>query len=229
MDAVKVEGYTLFVDAQNIYKSARHTFFSEDDSSIYGQIDFVKLAKLIEERCPVPNIKRHLNEIRIYTGQPSSRRAPYAYSAFINQKEAWEKAGMKVIARPLRYLPVKPNKSDEKPEKVEIKPQQKGVDVQIALDLVIYAIDQKYDIGILASADTDLKPAMDLVKSRCGDKCKVEVVGIKGNDNDHKRALYSPDIHCYWISRSDYDQIADLTSYSGKEIHSQLKLDITPP
>ena len=219
MGANSVETYTLFVDAQNVYNSARYTFFTKEDSSYYGQINFVKLAKLIESRCPYPNVIRQLKEIRVYTGQPNNRREPYAYNAFMNQKNAWESDGIEVIARPLRYLPTKPDQPDQ-------KPQQKGVDVQIALDFVIFAIDRSHDVGILASADTDLRPALELVKTRCKDKCKVEVVGIDGGDDDHKRALYSRDTHCYWLTKVDYDQIADLTAYSGKEFHSQPKLEL---
>ncbi len=213
MDINRTETYTLFVDAQNVYNSARHTFFSREDSSCYGQINFVKLAKLIESRCPYNDVSRQLKEIRVYTGIPSNRREPFTYNAYINQKNAWERDEIKVIARPLRYLPGQ-------------GAQQKGVDVQLAIDFIILAIDHNHDVGILVSADTDLKPALELVKTRCKDKCKVEVVGIDGGDNRHKRALYSIDTHCYWINRADYDQIADLTSYSRQESHTQLGFDI---
>ena len=127
-----------------------------------------------------------------------------------------ETAGIKVIARPLRYLP-------------EQKPQQKGVDVQLAIDFIMFAIDRNHDVGILVSADTDLSPALELVKTRCKNKCNAEVVGIDGGDNKHKRSLYSRDTHCYWINKTDYYQIADLTSYSGQEPHTQLSLDIDTP
>ena len=207
-----IETYTLFVDAQNVYNSARYTFFSGEDSRCYGQIDIVKLAKLIESRYPYDNVLRQLKEIRVYTGIPNVRTEQFTYNAYINQKNACERDGIKVIARPLRYLPGQ-------------RPQQKGVDVQLTIDFIILAIDCYHDVGILVSADTDLRPALELVKTRCKDKCKVEVVGIDGGDNRHKRALYSRDTHCYWINKTDYDQIAYLTSYSGREIHRQLSLD----
>lgn len=216
MCAASVETYTLFVDAQNVYNSARYTFFTREDSGYYGQIDFVKLAGLIESRCPYDNVARQLKEIRVYTGIPSSRQDPFTYKAFINQKSTWEKDGIKVIARPLRYLQNKPDQ----------KPQQKGVDVQIAIDFIMFAIDGAHDVGILASADTDLRPALDLVKIRCKGKCKVEVVGIDGGDDDHRRALYSRDTHCYWLTKADYDRVADLTGYSEKEFHAQLNLEL---
>jgi hypothetical protein len=106
---IKVQKYTIFVDAQNIYNSARQAFFQPEDSGFYGQINFIKMAKLIESRCPYAGVKRQLNEIRLYSGRPSSRREPFAHAAFTNQCNTWEKAGIKVIARPLRYLPTWPS------------------------------------------------------------------------------------------------------------------------
>ena len=210
---IQVEKYTLFVDAQNIYNSVRQAFFHPEDSSFYGQIDFIKMAKLIESRCPYTGVQRQLNEIRLYTGRPSSRREPFAHTAFANQLSAWEKAGIKVIARPLRYLPSWPNP----------KAQQKGVDVEIAIDFIMFAFDRLHNVGVLASADTDLIPALELVKNRFNETCKIELVGIKG-DNKFKRALHLEDTWCYCIDRSDYDTVADPTSYSKQEPHTQLNL-----
>lgn len=52
---------------------------------------------------------------------------------------------------------------------------EKGVDVQIAVDIIIGAYENLYDTMILVSSDTDLIPA--LVKARAMKK-KVEYVGF---------------------------------------------------
>ena len=61
--------------------------------------------------------------------------------------------------------------------------REKGIDVKIATDLIVGAIDEKYDTAILVSSDTDLIPAMDWVRNRkrkkiekdnyCIRRCKI--------------------------------------------------------
>jgi uncharacterized LabA/DUF88 family protein len=54
--------------------------------------------------------------------------------------------------------------------------REKGIDVKIATDLIIGALDNKYDTAILVSSDTDLIPAIDIVRKRF--KKRVEYVGF---------------------------------------------------
>lgn len=56
--------------------------------------------------------------------------------------------------------------------------REKGVDVKLAVDLVIGAADNLYDIAIVVSSDTDLIPAIKYVRS--GKKKIVEYVGFAG-------------------------------------------------
>ena len=54
--------------------------------------------------------------------------------------------------------------------------REKGIDVKIATDLIVGAIDNKYDIAVVISSDADLVPAIDWVRNRT-DKM-VEYVGF---------------------------------------------------
>ena len=60
--------------------------------------------------------------------------------------------------------------------------REKGIDVKIALDLIIGALDNKYDTAILVSSDTDLVPALDLIRRRF--KKKVEYIGFSIPKNE---------------------------------------------
>lgn len=42
--------------------------------------------------------------------------------------------------------------------------REKGVDVQMAIDLVIGAVENLYDIALIVSSDTDLIPAIKYIK-----------------------------------------------------------------
>jgi uncharacterized LabA/DUF88 family protein len=55
------------------------------------------------------------------------------------------------------------------------KIREKGVDVKIAIDLVIGAVEDTYDTAVVVSSDTDLIPAIRYVLSRGK---KVEYVGF---------------------------------------------------
>lgn len=54
--------------------------------------------------------------------------------------------------------------------------REKGIDVKLAVDLIVGAIDNKYDIAIIVSSDADLTPALDWVRKRT--KKKIEYVGF---------------------------------------------------
>jgi len=54
--------------------------------------------------------------------------------------------------------------------------REKGIDVKLVTDLIIGAMDNKYDTAIVVSSDTDLVPAIDSVRRRLHKK--VEYVGF---------------------------------------------------
>lgn len=56
------------------------------------------------------------------------------------------------------------------------KSREKGIDVKMAVDLMVGSIDSKYDTAIVVSSDTDLVPAIDWVRKR--QKKKVEYIGF---------------------------------------------------
>jgi len=77
--------------------------------------------------------------------------------------------------------------------------REKGIDVKLATDLIIGAMDDKYDSAVLVSSDTDLVPAIDLVRYRFGKKVEYIGFSILGNENHEytrpiKRMIYSTDI-----------------------------------
>jgi len=60
--------------------------------------------------------------------------------------------------------------------------REKGIDVKLATDLIVGAIDNQYDTAIIVSPDSDLIPAIDWVRHR--NKKKVEYIGFSiSNDN----------------------------------------------
>ena len=94
------------------------------------------------------------------------------------------------------------------------KAQEKGVDVELAVDFISMAIRREYDVGILFSTDTDLRPALEAVFSlRPGPWCEVAAW--------RQPAGYSPRLTiranlpwCHWLSDQDFQSVADRTNYA---------------
>jgi len=56
--------------------------------------------------------------------------------------------------------------------------REKGVDVKIAIDIVVDGIEDKYDTAIIVSSDTDLIPAIKYIQSKGK---KVEYIGFSNH------------------------------------------------
>lgn len=44
--------------------------------------------------------------------------------------------------------------------------REKGIDVKLATDLLVGALDDRYDVAVIVSSDSDLAPAMDIVRKK---------------------------------------------------------------
>jgi len=193
----------VFIDAQNFYHGARLAFFRESDWHIYGQFKPIELAELICSRAPLGKT-RLLEQVLVYTGRPDSRKEPTTYAAHMKQCATWERVGARIIHRTLRYPSDWTNS----------KAQEKGIDVALAIDFVAFAIDGKFDVGVIASTDSDLKPALEFVHDRYRTVRCVEVAAWGSSVAPKRLSIPGARIWCYWLDRSDYDSVADLTDYN---------------
>lgn len=95
--------------------------------------------------------------------------------------------------------------------------REKGIDVKIAVDLIIGALDNKYDTAILVSSDTDLIPVIDLIRNRF--RKRVEYIGFSIIDESpaHENAQPSPTM----IKKTDIQRIlikSDLEKFTQKTL-----------
>jgi len=84
--------------------------------------------------------------------------------------------------------------------------REKGVDVKLAIDLVIGASDNLYDIAIVITSDTDIIPAIKYVRN--GKKKKVEYISFAGNPSfgmikecDIQRIFSAEDLQVFQIEK----------------------------
>lgn len=196
----------LFVDYQNVYKGAREAFHSQLDPAWAGQFDPLKLGELITSR---GTGDRELQEVRLYRGRPDSHKDPKTYGANLRQSEAQIRNGggkVAVIARTLRYPLDWPLS----------RAQEKGVDVALAIDFVQMAALGQYDIGVMMSTDTDLKPALEAViglPSSSRPRCEV-AAWTNPRGYSRRLSIRSATLWCHWLDEADYLSVADSTDHN---------------
>ena len=123
----------------------------------------------------------------------------------MRQCAAWERAGAIVIPRTLRYPGDWP----------KARAEQKGVDVQLAIDFIAGAIDGRYDVGVIISTDTDLRPALEFVAHRFPSDPRAESAAWRGpGANRALRASGSRQTWCHYLDFKDYQVVHDSTDYN---------------
>ena len=194
----------VFLDYQNVYHGARDAFFSPSDPSSLGAVRPLALGRLLVTRGLADT---QLEQVRVYRGVPHPARDPRAHRAAMRQVAAHEAEDPNLIAhvlRPLQYPPAWPRE----------RAREKGVDVALAVDFVAMALEKTFDVGVIVSTDTDLRPALEAVTAR-GRAPKCEVAAWQ---RAHKRSprlsIGLAPLWCHWLSLSDYEAVADRTNYA---------------
>lgn len=195
----------VFIDYQNAYRAARDAFHDHAvDPHWAGQVHPTALGALITRLSGDQG--RVLHQVRMYRGLPSSSKDPKGYGAARRQIAAWEKLPrVEVTARPLRYPWDYP----------ATKPEEKGIDVKIALDFVMMAVRGEYEVGVLMSGDTDLLPALEEVVALDGPTVEVAAWQPKAGHGQRLRLKKAP-LHCHWIGERAYKTIQDNTDYTSR-------------
>jgi uncharacterized LabA/DUF88 family protein len=190
----------IFVDYQNVIKRA-YAYYAKnlDKANIVSQINPTKLGDMLMRKY---TDTRELKQIRVYTGIPSEKKDIKAFIAASKRIELWQLDPLvRVITRPLSY-PLGWPKSSKPGE----KPREKGIDVNIAIDFVTMAIRKEYEIGILFSVDTDLKPALEFVVGN-DVLARAEVAAWRQvADHQIRLALSSNRPFCHWLTKDDYQK-----------------------
>lgn len=199
----------VFLDYQNVYRGARRAFHAETDPHWQGQIDPLELAQHLAQDSP---FDRELAGVRIYRGQPDATKDPRGYGACRRQIAAWTASPLvDVTLRTLRYPYGWPTT-----HQTGEKPQEKGIDVALAMDFAIMAVRGDYDVGILMSTDTDLKPTLEFVAglTNAVGRPRAEVAAWSAPEMINRRlAITTRNLYCHWVGLTEYGQVADQTNF----------------
>jgi len=148
---------------------------------------------------------RVLSYVGVYAGLPNSRLDRAGSSARNKQIAAWNRTAVTVVTRPIRYPRGWPNVSQ--------KPQEKGVDVKLAIDALMKSLTKQFEVAVIASADSDLEPlltALLALKSRIATP-DVEVIAWEGKP--YTLRLKGTPLPEREVTTAAYQSIQDLTDY----------------
>jgi uncharacterized LabA/DUF88 family protein len=190
----------VFIDYQNVYRRARSAFALPGDLHTVGQVDPLKVGQLISAKTQ----NSTLEFVRIYRGLPDGAKDPKGNAACTHQVAAWKALQrVEVFTRPLRYPQNYPAE----------KPSEKGIDVQLAVDFMVAALDKRFDVGVIFSADTDLKPAIETVVART--TVEVAVATWQPPTGYASRiSISTRKIWCHYLTDVDFAAVKDLTNYT---------------
>jgi hypothetical protein len=199
----------ILIDWQNAYQSARRAFDLLDAPSEHGNFSPLKLGLLLAAgngRGTTATLKR----IAIFRGLPTPGRDSRGYIANRRQAEAWQREGPGIVVvktRPLRYPPDFPHSP----------PAEKGVDVELAVTAVEYALSDEVDTVIVFSHDTDLIPAVEAIARITGPQC-VETASWTSSTFNNRLHPKVPgaSIYHHKISERMFERIATPINFARR-------------
>jgi hypothetical protein len=204
----------VFVDYQNTYMRVREAFGWTDAHFTLGQVFPRRLGVLLTDRGrhgANGDPSRQLEKVMVFRGEPSAAHSTVAQGANQRQVRYWQaQAAVEVVTRPLRYSQVG---VDRRGDPI-VKAQEKGIDVLIALSMVMGAMRDQFDVAVLVSADTDLVPALEVVCT-LGKRCEVASWRDPA-DPIYRSRLRVKDrrIWCHWLDEPAYRRVEDATDYT---------------
>lgn len=191
----------VFIDYQNAHLTAHQRWCAIGEPQHHCLIHPLRLAELLVTRRAQGG---SLVSVQVFRGKPNSRREPTAARYSDRQTDEWQAdPRVKVYRRELRY----PN--DFGSPTCTQKPQEKGVDVHLAVNLVASAIKQEHDAAIVVSHDTDLIPAIQLA-SQHGLRIEVSTWG------DGHRLRVQEIAFCHYLTEADFIAVRDPRDYALK-------------
>ena len=196
----------VFIDYENMHRCASNEFAVGNGH--FWPWDLGN--ELVARRNADPTVPAsELTQVRVYRGVPDSRLQPRANAANQAQGAAWRAAvphvdALHLVNRPLRYPPRWPNGQGN--------PQEKGIDVALAVDLVHLAYQGAFDVAIVCSHDSDLSPALDVASSVAAFPIHVEVASW----GRRRRISFTNRPNqpwCHHLHRDAFDRVSDSSAY----------------
>jgi hypothetical protein len=192
----------VFIDWQNTYRGARRTFGLDALGSERGNYSPYLLGEVIARG----NGRGHhadLVRVDVHRGLPSRRRDPAGHAAARRQSAAWVREAPRIVVphlRPLGY-----------PRHLGGRAVEKGVDVQLAVSALEWAVAGDCDVAVVFSHDSDLLPAVEaIVRLRGAHSVEVASWASTG------APLSVPEIHQHVLSHRTFRSVETPVNYARR-------------
>jgi uncharacterized LabA/DUF88 family protein len=210
----------VFIDGQNLYKTCQELFGHP-----------LCHPHLLAEALAGPRTSNRVGA-RYYTGRPDPNRPAERFKArnLDRRLDLISRYGATVCRRPLRYhwdwghkqnLPA-PG-PEAAPQTVTMhpweRPQEKGIDVLIALDVIEFILTNLCDVAIVVSLDRDLREIPEALRNLKGlieRPYRLEAAVPVDSDHGVPKQL-SGFNHTHQITPSLFDLIRDDTPYNARD------------
>jgi len=193
----------VFVDGQNLYRSAKEAFGYH-----YPNYDIAKLAKLICQ-------KQGWNLVGtcFYTGIPDQTDDSFWHDFWSRKMAVMGSRGIHVYSRKLRYRNQTIKLPDGSTHTILVG-QEKGIDIRLALDVVQAVLKNQCDVAVVLSQDQDLSEVADEIRNiaqETGRWIKIACAYPFSPTSKNPRGIHRTD----WIKidRTTYDQCIDPIDY----------------
>lgn len=210
----------VFVDGQNLYQRCRSIFG-------YPMCHPHLLAEVL-----AGSRTRHRPRTRFYTGRPNPNYPGEAEKArnLDRRLAAMRKVGVDVVARSLRYhwewshqerLPEPKQNAD--PQAVTLhpyaRPQEKGIDLVIGLDVIEFLLSGACDVAIIVSLDRDLYEIPEAIKKMAPllDRPVRVEAAVPVSPGQRNAKVLSGFHFTHQITREIFDVVRDDTYYAAPD------------
>ena len=195
-----------FIDGQNLFYAAKQAF-----GYSYPNYDPLLLAKGVAKQRGW-----QLVETYFYTGLPEVKDSAFWNHFWTAKLAVMGTRGIKTFSRHLKYRNQTVRLAAGATTTVLVG-QEKGIDVRLALDVVRFARENKYDVGLIFSQDQDLSEVATEVRNIGRDRnrwIKLACAYPISPTTLNKRGISGTD----WvqIDRATYDTCLDPNDYRPK-------------
>jgi uncharacterized LabA/DUF88 family protein len=190
----------LFIDYQNLHFTAWECFTPYGSEVWQSLIHPGRFADQVSAARVARNFPdADIIGIHVYRGIPSRRHETTQNARVQRQASNWTRdRRVQMNLRPLRY----PRDWPDSPS------QEKGVDVHLAIDVVRAAMMKTADIVIVATRDTDIVPALEMVRE--SPDVSIELATWQGQSELKLKSR----VRSVSLDKSAYSKSRDMTSYA---------------
>jgi uncharacterized LabA/DUF88 family protein len=191
------ERVNIFIDGGNFYHLALRKLGSSESN-----FDFEKFANFLANGRKIVEMGKrfYIGSVTEKLGDEKSKEAMSKQTSLFTKlkNNHWEIRTSKLRKR-VEEVKIDDRVVDYKNilkkgiEKIQYERlREKGIDVKLATDLIVGAVDNKYDIAVIVSSDADIVPAIDWVRNRTHKK--IEYIGFSITDNEDEKKSATPSL-----------------------------------